>query len=277
MMEEADKLELLKHLLLTDERDYADSIAQKIEILEDTISTRSKLEEKLHPIIEDELKEFARNIPQELGPVITKTLKKQIAESRDEVVEALYPILGQMIKKYIAQEIKILSEKIDQKTKENLSFDSWKRRIISKFTGVKEHEIILSETASAKIDQVFVIDSDSGILLGSFFEKSTMDEDMVSGMLTAIKSFVEDAFLEHNQKLTSIEYDLYQIHLFNTPNYYIATAVSGTITERLESEIDDLALKVSAMINELKSKDNKEDLDSILIKIYSQNSVQISS
>lgn len=105
-----EKLELLKSLLLTDEREYAQSISVKISKLEETLRERAKLSEKVSPIIQDELLEFTERIPHELGPIITETLKTQIAESKDQVVEALYPIMGQMIKKYIAQEIKILSE-----------------------------------------------------------------------------------------------------------------------------------------------------------------------
>ena len=40
-----------------------------------------------------------------------------------------------------------------------------------------------------------------------------MDEDMVAGMLTAIKSFVEDAFKGGNMELERIDYELFTIHL----------------------------------------------------------------
>jgi hypothetical protein len=272
-MNEDQKLSLLKDILLTDEKEFATRIAAKIVALEETLAHPEKLRTKVDPIIQEELRDFTQRIPEQLGPVITETLKVQIAESRDEVVEALYPIMGQMIKKYIAQEIKILSENIEQKTKNTFSISTIKRKVKSVFTGVSSQDIILSELAQAKIDQVFIIDNQSGILLGSYGEKNAVDEDMVSGMLTAIKGFVEDAFEEKSQKLKSIEYELYQVHLYNSHTYYIATAVNGTLTEKLESEIEDLAIQISNLINKKNIKNDKEKIEQLLDSIYANNNL----
>lgn len=267
-MTEDEKLALLKTILLTDEREYAESISAKINILEETLRERQKLSEKISPIIKEELEEFSANIPISLGPIITATLKKQIEESKDEVVEALYPILGKMIKKYISQEIKILTEKVNSTAKETLSVQGLKRKIKSIFTGVSENEIILSDLAKAHIEQVFVIEKGSGILLGSYQIKETLDEDMISGMLTAIKAFVEDAFKETSHDLQSIEYDLYEIHLHSFHKYYIATAVSGTFTETLENELENFNLEVSEEINKKNIINSRQQLEELLLKKY---------
>jgi hypothetical protein len=267
-MTEDEKLSLLKTILLTDEREYADSISKKINALEETLRERHKLSEKISPIIQSELLEFSERIPETLGPVITETLRVQIANSKDQVVEALYPILGMMVKKFIANEIKILSEKIEQSTKDAFSMQSLKRKLFSSFTGVKENELVLNELANAQIEQVFIIEKSSGILLGSYSKKETVDEDMLSGMLTAIKAFVEDAFKGETQNLTGIEYDLYEIHLQNLHTYYIATAVSGTFTESHENELERFNYEVSEKINKRGLLTNKKELEKLLMKNY---------
>jgi len=101
-MTEADKLTLLKDLLLTDDRAYTESIHAKIKQLEDLIHKQQRLSNKVNPIIDEKLEEFTKQIPKTLGSTITKTLSEQIRNSKDQVVEALYPIMGKMIKKYIA-------------------------------------------------------------------------------------------------------------------------------------------------------------------------------
>jgi len=267
-MNEDEKLSLLKTILLTDEREYADSIAKKIGILEETLRERHKLSEKVSPIIQDELAVFSASIPEQLGPVITETLRLQIANSKDQVVEALHPILGLMVKKFIANEIKILSEKIEQSTKDTFSIQSLKRKLFSSVTGVKETELVLNALATAHIEQVFIIEKGSGILLGSYSKKETLDQDMLSGMLTAIKAFVEDAFKGGNQNLTGIEYDLYEIHLQNLHTYYIATAVSGTFTESHENNLERFNYEVSEKINKQQLLTNKMALESLLKKSY---------
>ncbi|EAS20942.1 cell envelope biogenesis protein OmpA [Nonlabens mediterrranea] len=268
-MTEDEKLALLKTILLTDDREYAESITHKINVLEEILRERHRLSEKVTPIIKEELEEFSKNIPKDLGPVITESLKVQIKNSKDEVVEALYPILGKMIKKYISQEIKVLSEQVNKTAKDTLSIQGLKRKMKSIFTGVSENEIIISDLGNAKVEQVFVIEKGSGILIGSFHLKETVDQDMISGMLTAIKGFVEDAFKQSNHDLQSIEYDLYEIHLHNFHKYYIATAVSGTFTETLENELENFNLEVSQEINKKDLLDSKEALEELLLTRYS--------
>tara|TARA_R110002050_G_scaffold16719_1_gene50470 strand:+ start:122380 stop:123225 length:846 start_codon:yes stop_codon:yes gene_type:complete len=235
-MVEKDKVELLKDILFTDDREFAEKIAQRIETIEHTINERAKLSEKVNPIIAKQLDDFVVEIPKTLGPTITATLKEEIRKNKDEIVDALYPILGKMIKKYIAQEMKMLSERINKQ----LSAQRWKIKFKSWFGGVKEEDLIISELSSATIEQVLLIERGSGILAASYSKTETIDEDMISGMLTAIKGFVEDAFGQKNQNLELIEYELYNIHLQSFVSYYVAIVISGNYSLRAKDKVQDL-------------------------------------
>lgn len=236
-MNQTDKLEILKDILFEDEHDFEQKITQRIESLEQTILEREKLSEKVNPIIKYQIEEFKNSIPETLGPTITVTLKEEIKNHKDEVVDALYPVLGKMIKKYVAQEMKMLADKMNNQ----LSFISrWKSKTKSIFTGKNEKELILNRLNSAKIEQVLLIEKDSGILKASLAKSKTIDEEMVSGMLTAIKSFVEDAFTTKNQDLESIEYELYKIHLQNFATHYIAVVISGNYLLESKNKVQDI-------------------------------------
>jgi hypothetical protein len=236
-MEEKDRLEVLKDILFTDDREYVEKISKRIELLEQALNDREKLSTKVDPLIESQIQEFTKSIPSTLGPVITQTLKEEIKNHKDEVVDALYPVLGKMVKKYVAQEIKVLSEKID----DQLGFlKVWKRRFRSWFGNVKEEDLLLSELSTAKIEHVFLIERDSGILKASYSKTTTIDEEMISGMLTAIKSFVEDAFNQKNQNLELIEYELYQIHLQSFVTHYVAVVISGNYGLKSKNKVQDI-------------------------------------
>jgi len=240
-MTEDDKLSILKDLLLTDDRVYTESIHAKIKLLEELINEQQKLSGKVNPIIDEKLIEFTRSIPDTLGPTITKTLAEQIKNSKDQVVEALYPIMGKMIKKYISQEISLLTERINTQLEDSFSANNWKRKIRSLLGGVKEEELLLSELESiSQVEQVLVIEKNSGVLLGQYTKRETIDKDMVSGMLTAIKSFVEDAFNEKGQNLELIEYELYHIHIQSFVSFYIAVAISGEYNLIFKNKIQDI-------------------------------------
>lgn len=236
-MSEKDRIEILKDILFTDDREDIDRIAERIEMLEQAYNDRKKFTSKVDPIIENQLNEFTKSIPHTLGPTITATLKKEIQSHKDEVVDALYPVLGKMVKKYVAQEIKVLSEKIDNQ----LSFiRTWKRKFRSWFGGKKEKELLLNDLSSEKIEQVLLIERDSGLLKASFSKAKTIDEEMVSGMLTAIKTFVEDAFNQKNQELELIEYELYNIHIQSFVSYYVAVVISGNYGLKTKNKVQDI-------------------------------------
>ncbi len=246
-MEAEDKLQILKKLLLTEEKEFAASITKDVEELYAILHQKNELSQKVGPIIDDKLEGFIKNMPQDLGPVITQTLKEEIKNSQDAVVEALFPIIGKMIKKYIAHEMRLLSDQISQKTKEAFSFKNLFRKKRAKSTGVSDGDIALSDYATPRLMQLFVIEKNSGILISEYspLSEGTVDKEMIAGMLTAIKSFVEDAFHGKDQNLESIEYELYTIHVQNFYSYYIAAVVSGayttTVKDILENQILDFA------------------------------------
>jgi len=245
-MTEDEKLELLKKILLTEEREFDKSIAEKFEELDD--NQKERLPERVDPIIDEKLGTFVENMPQTLGPTITQTLNEQIKHSKDAVVEALYPIMGKMIKRYIQNEMMVLTEKINAQMKDNFSPNAFKRKFKSMFSGVSEKELIISELVKPEIQQIFVIEKDSGLLSASYTKTETIDKDMISGMLTAIKSFVEDAFNAGNQNLESIEYETYNIHIQNFHFYYIAVIISGAYNNTYKNMLENRLLDFSEHI-----------------------------
>ncbi len=254
-MEDQDKLKILKDLLLTEEKEYTDSIAEKVEELSKIVHQKQELSSKVDPIIDDKLDEFVQEIPKTLGPTITEALKEEIKNSQDAVVEALFPIIGKMIKKYIAHEMRLLSENISRQTKKAFSFKNWFRKTKAKAQGVTEGDLALSDYAKPRLMQMFVIEKNSGILIADYspLSDNTIDKEMVAGMLTAIKSFVEDAFHGGDQDLEMIEYELYTIHIQNFYSYYIAAVISGAYTMMFKEVLEDQILDFAT--NHISNKD----------------------
>jgi hypothetical protein len=160
-----------------------------------------------------------------------------------------------MVKRYVQHEMKLLSEKINTQINNTFSFKHLFRKAKSKASGINESELILQQQSNTKIEQVIIIEKGSGIVLAEFSNNKMADEDMVAGMLTAIKSFVEDAFKKENQNLQHIEYDLYNIHLQNFSSFYIAIVISGAYNvifkDKLENKILDFTnkQKVTSILN----------------------------
>ncbi len=237
-MPESNKLRQLKELLLHEDRDEIALLQKKIKQLEDIIEKQEQLASRIDPIIDKKLAQYTKDIPEKLGPTITESLKNEIANSKDAVVDALFPIIGKMIKKYIQQEFKILSDKINAQLQKSFSFKNWTRKFKSKVSGIDEENLIIQELAKTEIHEIFIIEKNSGILIANFSKAKTIDKDVLSAMLTAIKSFVEDAFKTGNDSLESIEYGLYNIHIQNFNSYYFAVVAHGVFDSAYKGKLE---------------------------------------
>lgn len=253
-LEDPQGITALKELLFKEEnekyQELSDQLKASFEEIEEKLANRELPESEFNQI----LNRIVEVMPEKLGPTITSTLKVQIKESRDDVVQALFPIVGQMIKKYIQQEIQVLSEKIDQQFQDALSFDLLWLRVKAALTGVSYAELLLKTTIEPKVMEIFLIEEESGVVMASYTRNKSFDQDMMAGMLTAIKSFVEDAMETDKQALEMISYDLYKIYVQSFGRFYLAVVMAGAVDTAFKSRLNDRMLQFVKEIM-LKSSD----------------------
>jgi len=132
--------------------------------------------------------------------------------------------------------------------------------------------MVLRNLIKAEIEEVFVIAQHSGMLLGSYSRHNTLDKEMIAGMLTAIKSFVKDAFVFGKQELETIEYENYELIIKNLESFYIVVVASGVVDEVFKNELDDVLLDFSEVA--LKKYHREQKFDEMqmtsLIKEYTE-------
>lgn len=247
-MSKALGFDKLKEILLEQDREDRDELAQKLEELNSQLNDREKLEERVNPILTDQEGALKKNFSKLFGPQITESISTQIKESQDEVVEVLYPIIGRMIKKYITSEMEKLSEKVDAQMELAFSWEGWKLRIKSWISGTPQKDMVISNLIEPKIEDIYVIERNSGILIGSFSKKESLDGDMVAGMLTAIKAFVEDAFSADAQQLESIDYENYKVIIKNFNSFFISVVCSGGMNLTFKDKLDDQLLSFAQKV-----------------------------
>ncbi|WGK66029.1 cell envelope biogenesis protein OmpA [Croceiramulus getboli] len=248
-MNSEERLDILKEILLTDDREFARKITRKVAQLEEQ---QSHLNERVEPVINAKLQDFVVEIPKTLGPTITQALRTEIRKSQDAVAEALYPILGKMIKKYVQNEIAVLQENISRQIDEKFTFVKWFQRRKKR---EEDALALIGDQYKPRIEQILVIEKGSGILKASYAKTRNLDPEVVSGMLTAIKSFVEDAFHHGSQNLEAITYELYTLHIQNFSKYYMVVALSGVYSATFKSDLEDVLLEFAQRVI------NKDDLD----------------
>ncbi|MEL6637663.1 MAG: cell envelope biogenesis protein OmpA [Bacteroidota bacterium] len=229
---EQEKMQQLQEILLGKER-------AKLDRLETIVETKEDLSERVSPIIEEHLEQLRQQFPEHYRRVVDRMMEEKIKSSSEDILNTIYPVLGKMIKKYIAHQFQLLREAIDQQIRRTIQRLNFWQRFKVMVWGIGDTDLLLVESKAPQILEVFVIQRDSGLLLGNASAQKTVDSDVVAGMLTAIKAFVEDAFMDGSQDLGMIEYDHHKIYLQNFPAFFIAIALSGVISELEKGRLND--------------------------------------
>ena len=165
---------------------------------------------------------------------VTPAISKGIADNKETMIDALYPIMGGMISKYVTQAIKEMMETINNKIEDGLSFDKYKRKLKSKVTGVSETELLMEESSDATISSLFVIQKESSLLIAEAHleNKEIDDAHMVASMASAIKDFIND-WVQNDEAGSEV-----QILSYGNATLYIESAGSVFIIAFLDAEPD---------------------------------------
>lgn len=225
-------LEQLREALLHEDRQ---ALAEVRRILE----SKQEMAQRVNPIIEEHLLELEQNFPDTYLEVVQKVIDRRMKQKQDELINIIYPRLGIMVRKYIASEIRLMKERIQENIRRTSRSIFWTRRR-------RTAEEIILDSSKSMVEEAYVISHESGLLLGSASSAETVDKDMIAGMLTAIKAFVEDAFKRTDEELQGIRYGGYEIMIHNFFNYYIALAIAGSISEQERDELAGKILKFAA-------------------------------
>jgi hypothetical protein len=220
----------LREILLKEDR-------TALEELQQTLKDPELLSVHVNPIIEEHLAFLRKNFPKEYTADINRLIEKKLKDSQQEILDVVYPVLGKMITKFIQLQFQELKESIDEQINGIFSKAGVFKRLKNKIFGIKDSETILASIDAPILEEIFIIQRDSGLMLGNASLSPAVNRDAVAGMLTAIKSFVEDAFVEQGKEdLEMIQYGTYRILLQNFPSYYFAIALSGSISTK-EAEV----------------------------------------
>ncbi|MEG4803941.1 OmpA family protein [Microcoleus sp. ARI1-B5] len=162
-----------------------------------------------------------------LAPEMAAAIKQQIALKQEAMSDALYPIIGSTILKYMAETMRDINEKLES----SLSPEGISRKIKAKLQGISEAELLMQETTAMTVKAVFLIHAQSGLVISAVqqSEREQLESEMVAGMLTAIRSFVNDCIVQSGNiaEIDAIEYGTSTIVLEVAGSCYLAVVMQG--------------------------------------------------
>ncbi|MEG4026813.1 MULTISPECIES: OmpA family protein [unclassified Microcoleus] len=229
-----------------------DALAQQI------VNSPADIAKAIAPEIGLAIKEQIRldqeSIAQALAPEMGKAITAQIKLERDSMVDALYPVIGSTISRYMAEAIKTINEKVSNA----ISVEGFQRKIRSKVQGVSEAELILQESVPFTVQAAFLIHKASGLIISEVqnSESYQLESEMVAGMLTAIRSFVNDCIVQpgESSELNQIEYGASKILLEVAGYCYMAVVIKGEppnlFIQKIRQTVSNLILNYGQVIHE---------------------------
>ena len=235
----ADDLAELQQLLLGGDR-------QRIRELERRLDAVGVTGEELAELLPEAIALRARRdrqLARALAPTIEGAISESVRRNPREIATAIFPVLGPAIRKAIAEAFAGFAASINRAIEHSISPRGLAWRIESWRTGVPYPQIVLRHALVYRVEQVFLIHTETGLLLAQAApaDRPVADADLVSGMLTAIRDFVGDAFGTERDRGGLRTFCVGELTVFveHGPAAVLAAVVRGQAPETLHPRLQE--------------------------------------
>ena len=173
-----------------------------------------------------------------LLPTVEEALRVSIRKDPRVLVETLFPMIGPAIRRAITTALRSMLDSLNHSLEISLSLRGLRWRWEAFRTGKSFAEVVLLHTLRYRVEQVFLIHRDTGLLLQHVTAEATLAQDgeLVSGMLTAIQDFMRDSFGgAEGETLGTVEYGDRTLWVEQGPQAIIAGVVQGSAPRELRT------------------------------------------
>jgi len=180
--------------------------------------------------INSQTAEIAPELIESLQKPVEQCIRQSIRRDIRPFVEALFPVMGPTIRKSLNELFKSLLQSINKSLEESFSWQGLSWRIKAWRSGRPFSEIVLQHTLVYRVEQVFLIHRESGLLIQHLHQEEIEigDSDAISAMFTAIQDFIRDSFLSNKiEELDSVEIGEYTVWLERGPYAVLACVIRG--------------------------------------------------
>ncbi|MEY3219227.1 MAG: hypothetical protein RIT27_584 [Pseudomonadota bacterium] len=192
---------------------------------------------------------FEPDLTESLQEPVTQCIRKSIQNDANVFANALFPIMGPAIRKSINESLKSLVQSINTSVEQSLSPKGIGWRLEALRTGQSFADIVLQNTVVYRVDQVFLIHRETGLLIQHHHREDIEvgDGDAVSGMLTAIQDFTRDSFSStKDEELDSINVGQFTVWLERGPYAVLACVVRGVAPYKLRATMKEMLEAIHA-------------------------------
>jgi outer membrane protein OmpA-like peptidoglycan-associated protein len=164
-------------------------------------------------------------------PIVEENIRSSAKRNPQILAEALFPVIGPAIRKAIAEALSQMVQSLNQTLEHSFSPKGVRWRVEAWQTGKPFAEIVILKTLLYRVEQIFLIHRETGLLLQHVAANpaASEDGDMVSAMLTAIQDFVRDSFkTSDNAMLDALQINELAVWIEHSPDLIFAAVIRGS-------------------------------------------------
>ncbi|HEX8775408.1 MAG TPA: OmpA family protein [Pyrinomonadaceae bacterium] len=230
-----DRLDELRRLLIGPEQQELVRIQERLDRQEDL------LPEDISRVLPEAVTIRAhkdKKVTEALLPTVEEAIGISVRKNPQTLVDALFPVIGPAIRRAISEALTGMVQTMNQTLEHSLSPQGLKWRLEAWRTGRTFAEVVMLHTLLYRVEQVFLIHRETGLLLQHVLagEAVVQDADMVSGMLTAIQDFVHDSFsAEKGDALETLQVGGLTVWIEQGPRAILAGVIRGNAPQELRN------------------------------------------
>ncbi len=243
---EASDFDLLRSLLTDGDSRKIDSLSQIVEVLVQRAGDDEALRNALVPVLAKAIQDIEKNNPRPmaraLSPFIVSSIKREIANSRDDMVEVLYPITGRLVSAAVKNAVASLGDDINRRVDEATSIRMLYAKLRSWQTGQPASHFLLASDLPPTVISALLIDRDSGVLIAQAQSEergSVENANLVTGLLSALTNLTEEVFTGSDDQLRTLDLNGRQIAFRRSVTRLFVLEFIGELDTDIERLIDE--------------------------------------
>jgi outer membrane protein OmpA-like peptidoglycan-associated protein len=188
-----------------------------------------------------------KQLSEAVVPTIEQAIESSIKKDLNVLSNTIFPIIAPATRRAISTALNEMIQSLNQTLEHSLSPQSFKWRLEARQTGKSFAEVVLLRTLIYRVEQVFLIHKQSGLLLQHIVapQVATQDPDLVSAMLTAIQDFVKDSFnVQKDEVLQTLQFGELTIWVEEGPFAVLAGIIRGKAPQELRLIFQDAVEKI---------------------------------
>lgn len=248
------EIQQLKTLLFQTEAERLDTLETDVALLQQYVGAADRLEAATADILVAALERAEVNRPRELAnaiaPSVVSAIRSEIRNSRELMVDALYPITGRLVSAAVANAFKELVAFLEQRINALTSTELWIGRVKSLVSGRPISEFVLANSNPPRVNRLLFIERGNGLLISHWKREEIPNEgaDLLSAMVAAILEFSVQA-LAGEGNLQKLDFGGRELVLRASPRFILAAECVGQLRPTDDTRLNSLFFDTIESIN----------------------------